>query len=95
MVPQLAEAGPCSSDIAELVTTIQQPSVKALRTAISQCSTAPPVNAGIREAGRRAFAVAILGNGSAAKRLDMYGERVGCTGALNAVRRMYVLVDKQ
>jgi hypothetical protein len=30
-----------------------------------------------------------------AKGLDTEGERVGCIGALNAARRMYVLVDKQ
>jgi hypothetical protein len=30
-----------------------------------------------------------------AKRLDMYGDRFGCIGALNAARSMYVLVAKQ
>jgi hypothetical protein len=30
-----------------------------------------------------------------AKRLDMKGQRVGCIGAINAARRIYVLVDKQ
>jgi hypothetical protein len=30
-----------------------------------------------------------------AKRLDMQGVRVDCISALNAARRMYVLVDKQ
>jgi hypothetical protein len=30
-----------------------------------------------------------------AKRLDMYGDRFGCIGTLNATRSMYVLVAKQ
>jgi hypothetical protein len=54
MVPQLAEAGPCSSDIAELETTVQFSGKSAWRTrpAISQRSIAPTVNAGIGEMGR-------------------------------------------
>jgi hypothetical protein len=30
-----------------------------------------------------------------AKRLDMYGDRLGCTGALNAARAMSVLVVRE
>jgi hypothetical protein len=30
-----------------------------------------------------------------AKRLDMYGDRLGCTGALNAARAMSVLVARE
>jgi len=35
------------------------------------------------------------GTDARAKRLDMEGERFACIGALNAARRMYVLVAKQ
>jgi hypothetical protein len=91
IAPQLGEAGPCSIDIAELETTIQQPGVKAL-AALGQ----PSVNVQLDrkstpKSARRAdeplrsqFSATV----TRAKRLDMYGDRLGCIGALNAARGM-------
>ena len=94
-VPQLAEAGPCSSDIAELGITIQRSSVRTLGELEQQ-----PVNVQLRhqskpDSARRTdqqsqFSATV----ARAKRLDMYGDRFGCFGALNAARHMYVLVAR-
>ena len=94
VAPQVAEAGPCGSDIAELERTIQQPGVKALGPGQQSVN----IQLGIRaaqESSTRAeehlhsqFSATV----ARAKRLDTHGDRIGCTGALNAARRMYVLV---
>jgi hypothetical protein len=96
MVPRLSEAGPCSSDIADLETTIHQPGVEALGEPEQQSASVPP-NLPAPEMARRAdehlqsqFSATV----ARAKRLDMYGDRVGCSGALNAAKAMYLLVDK-
>jgi hypothetical protein len=95
IVPQLAEAGPCSSDIAELEITIQRSSVRALGELEQQ-----PVNVQLRHQAKPDSAKrtdeqsqfsAIVAR---AKRLDIYGDRFGCFGALNAARHMYVLVAR-
>ena len=94
-MPQLAEAGPCSSDIAELEKTVQQPGVEALDGVGHQSaklSHATPRSA--RQADEH-LQSQFWATVARAKRLDIYGDRVGCTGALNAARRMYVLVAKQ
>jgi len=89
--PKCSDAGPCSNDIAELETAIQQPRAKVvggreLRSQMPHRLTLdidghlqPPLSATIARA----------------KRLDLHGDRVGCFGALTAARRMYVLVAKQ
>jgi hypothetical protein len=90
--PRLAEAGPCSSDIAALETTIRLPGVEALGGSREQSINELAVRSS-RQADEHLqsqFSATI----ARAKRLDMYGDRVGCTGALNAARGMYVLVDK-
>jgi hypothetical protein len=98
MVPQHAEAGPCSSDIAELETTVQQFSGKALGGLDQQSVSVQLRRQSTPETARWAdehlqsqFSATV----ARAKRLDTHGDRVGCTGALNAARRMYVLVAKQ
>jgi hypothetical protein len=92
MAPQFAEAGPCSSDIAELEIAIQQPSANPL-SGPPQLRQQPTPEL-VRRADERLqsqFAATI----ARAKRLDMKGQRVGCIGAINAARRMYVLIDRR
>ena len=98
MVPQLAKAGPCSSDIAELETTVQQFSGKALRGLDQQSVSVQLRRQSTPESARWAdqhlqsqFSATV----ARAKQLDTHGDRVGCTGALDAARRMYVLVAQQ
>jgi hypothetical protein len=94
MAPQFAEGGPCRSDIAELETGIQQPGVNLLsgpgrQSVDSQLSHQPTPKLVRRLHSQFSATVA------RAKRLDTKGQRLGCIGAINAARRMYVLVDKQ
>jgi hypothetical protein len=98
MLPQVAKAGPCASDIAELETTLQQPGIEAVG-APSQLSIAaePGLRSTSGVAGQTGehwwpqFSATI----ARAKRLDVYGDRLGCTGALNAARGMFVLVERE
>jgi len=98
IMPQFAEAGPCASDIAELETTIQQPGVEELG-ALGQGSTEAERSRRLTPSPSRQadehpwpqFSATI----ARAKRLDMYGDRLGCAGALNAARAMFVLVARQ
>jgi hypothetical protein len=96
-VPQLAEAGPCSSDIADLETDIHLPGLEPLG-APERKSTGVPPNQPTPELARQTderlqsqFSATV----ARARRLDMHGDRVGCTGAINAARGMYVLVDRR
>jgi hypothetical protein len=91
MVPQFADAGPCSSDIAELETTVHLPGVEPLDESGRQSISAPPELARQADEHLQSQFSATMAR---AKRLDMYGDRVGCTGALNAARGIYVLVDR-
>jgi hypothetical protein len=96
MVPRFADAGPCSTDIAELETTIHLPGVEALgapRRLSATIQSNLPTPGLARRADERLqsqFSATV----ARAKRLDMHGDRVGCIGALNAARAVYVLVDK-
>jgi hypothetical protein len=96
-VPRLAEAGPCSSDIADLETAIHLPGLEPLG-APERKSTSVPPNQPTPELARQTderlqsqFSATV----ARARRLDMHGDRVGCTGAINAARGMYVLVDRR
>jgi hypothetical protein len=92
MAPQFAEAGPCTSDIAELKTAIQQPGVNLLSGPGRQSVDPQPSHQPTPELVRRLhsqFSATV----ARAKRLDTKGQRVGCIGVINAARRMYVLVD--
>jgi hypothetical protein len=94
MVPTFAEAGPCSGGIAELESAVQlfggnAPTRLERRSVGSRPDRQPlPALAGRLQSQ---FSATI----ARAKRLDMEGERVGCIGALNAARGMYVLVARQ
>jgi hypothetical protein len=94
MAPQFAEAGPCSSDIAELETAIQQPGVNLLsgpgRQSVDPQRSHQPTPELARQLHSQ-FSATV----ARAKRLDTKGQRIGCIGAINAARRMYVPVDKQ
>jgi hypothetical protein len=94
MAPQFAQAGPCSSDIAELETTIQQPGVNLLSRPGPQ-SVDPQLSHQLTPELVRRLHSQFSATVARAKRLDAKGQRVGCIGAINAARRMYVLVDKQ
>jgi hypothetical protein len=94
LAPQLAEAGPCSSDIAELETAIQQPGIKLPSGPGRQSVTSHPTPELARQPDER-LQSQLSATVARAKRLDMKGERIGCFGALNAARRMYVLVDTE
>jgi multidrug resistance efflux pump len=93
-----AQSGPCSSDIAELETTVQQPGVKALGGVGQQSVGVQLRHQSTPESARPAderlqsqFSATV----ARAKRPDVNGDRFGCIGALNAARRMYVPVDRQ
>ena len=98
ITPQLGEAGPCSSDIAGLETTIQRPGVTALGALGRPSANIQLGRKSIVKSARPAdehFWSQFSATIARAKRLDRYGDRFGCIGALNAARSMYVLVAEQ
>jgi hypothetical protein len=96
-VPRLAEAGPCSSDIADLETAIHLPRLEPRGGPERQSTSVAPNHLTPELAGQAAerlqsqFSATV----ARARRLDMHGDRVGCTGAINAARGKYVLVDSK
>jgi hypothetical protein len=94
MPPRLAEAGPCSSDITDLETAIRlfggnPPAGQERQSADAQPNHQPAPNLAKRRQVQFSATMA------RAKRLDTEGDRFGCIGAVNAARRMYVLVATQ
>jgi hypothetical protein len=85
MLPQHAEAGPCSSDIAGLETAIWL---------VGGSLPAQPKHQPAPDLARRRQAQ-FSATVARAKRLDTKGDRFGCIGALNAARGMSVLVARQ
>jgi hypothetical protein len=85
LLPQRAEAGPCSSDIAGLET--------AIRLAGGSLPARPNHQPAPDLARRRQ--VQFSATMARAKRLDTDGDRFGCIGALNAARGISVLVARQ
>jgi hypothetical protein len=90
-VPRLAEADPCSSDIADLETAIHLPGLEPLGGPEPQSTGVPELAKRTDERLQSQFSATV----APARRLDMYRDRVGCTGAINAARGMYVLVDRR
>jgi hypothetical protein len=90
-VPRLAEAGPCSSDIADLESAIHLPGLDPLGGPERQSTGVPELAKRTDERLQSQFSATV----ARARRLDMYRDRVGCTGAINAARGMYVLVDRR
>jgi hypothetical protein len=94
VAPHFAKAGPCSGGIAELETAVQQfggnaPSRPERHPVTTQPDRLPLPDLAMRLQSQFSATVA------RAKRLDTQGERIGCIGALNAARHMYVLVARQ
>jgi hypothetical protein len=98
MLPQVAKAGPCASDIAELETTLQQPGVEAVGVPGQVPIDAKPSHrlaSGVAEQTDEHRWPQFSATIARAKRLDVYGDRLGCTAALNAARGMFVLVERE
>jgi hypothetical protein len=97
-MPQFVKAGPCTSDIAEWETTSQQPGIEALATpgqaSIDTERSRPLTPGSTRQADEHSWPQ-LSATIARAKRLDMYGDRLGCTSALNAARAMSVLVARE
>jgi hypothetical protein len=90
-----AHAGPCTADIAQFETAIRQSAgdpmagLTAPQSVSAQLNHQPTVTSVKREKERlKSRFDAIM---TRAKRLDARGDRAGCTGALNAAKRMYIL----
>lgn len=91
----IALAGPCSSDIAQFEAAIRQSAsdpmagLAARQTTAAQMNRQPTVGSVKREEAelKSQFAATM----ARAKRLDARGDRAGCTRALNAAKRMYIL----
>jgi hypothetical protein len=87
-----AHAGPCTADIAQFKTAIRQSAsdpmagLTARQSVPAQLDRQPTVISMKRENERPKSQFA-----ARAKRLDARGDRAGCTGALNAAKRMYIL----
>lgn len=90
-----AQAGPCSSDIAQFEAAIRQSAsnpmagLSARQTVAAQLDRQPTVASMKQEEARlkSQFAATM----ARAKRLDAKGDRKGCNSALNAAKRMYIL----
>jgi hypothetical protein len=90
-----AHAGPCTAAIAQFEAAIRASAgnpmagLTARQTTAAQLDRQPTV-ASMRQEEERLkseFAATM----TRAKRLDAKGDRKGCTGALNAAKRMYIL----
>lgn len=90
-----AHAGPCSADIAQFEKAIRDSAgnpyagLMAPQTVGAQLDRQPTPESlkRARDRLRSEFAATM----ARAKRLDAKGDRSGCTSALNAARRMYIL----
>lgn len=90
-----AHAGPCTAAIAQFEAAIRASAGNPMAGLMARQSTAAqldrqPTVASMRQEEERLkseFAATM----ARAKRLDAKGDRKGCTGALNAAKRMYIL----
>ena len=94
LMPQFAEAGPCSSGIAELESAVQLFGENASARPERQSVNAQPARQPLPDLASR-LQLQFSATMARAKRLDAQGERIGCLGALSAARHIYVLVAKQ
>jgi hypothetical protein len=93
IAPHFAKAGPCSGGIAELETAVQQFGGNTPGQ-LAQSVNTEHDRQSLPDLAMRLH-LQFLATVARAKRLDMQGERIGCIGALNAARHMYVLVARQ
>ena len=91
----VANAGPCSADIAQFEKAIRDSAgnpyagLMAPQSLAAQIDRQPtPESVKQTKARLRSQFAATMAR---AKRLDAKGDRAGCTSALNAARRMYIL----
>jgi len=90
-----AQAGPCGADIAQFEAAVRQSAtdpnagLAAPQTVGGQLGDQPTV-ASMKRAEQR-LKSRFLANLARAKRLDAKGDRLGCTRALTAAKRMYIL----
>jgi hypothetical protein len=91
----IAQAGPCSADIAQFETAIRQSAgnpyagLQAPQSVAAQLDRQPTPES-LKQAQdrlRSQFAATM----ARAKRLDAKGDRPGCASALAAAKRMYIL----
>ena len=93
--PAFAHAGPCTAAIAQFEAAVRASAgnpmagLMARQTTAAQMNRQPTVASVDQEQERlKAQFAATMAR---AKRLDARRDRKGCTGALNAARRMYIL----
>jgi hypothetical protein len=93
--PEFAQAGPCSDDIAQFEAAVRQSAhnpnagLTAPQSIGADLNHQPTV-ASMKRAEARMKAK-FSANLARAKALDKQGNRAGCTRALNAAKRMYIL----
>jgi hypothetical protein len=91
----VAQAGPCSGDIAEFEAAMRRSAgnpnagLTAPQSAGAQLDRQPTPDS-LKRAQERLQAK-FSASMARAKRLDAKGDRAGCTRALNAAKRMYIL----
>ena len=90
-----AYAGPCTAQIAEFEAAIRQSSGNPMAGLTARQSVAAqldrqPTPESLKQANER-LKSQFDANMARAKRLDAQGNRSGCTRALNAAKRMYIL----
>jgi hypothetical protein len=90
-----AYAGPCTAQIAQFETAIRQSSGNPMAGLTARQSVAAqldrqPTPESLRQANQR-LKSQFDATMARAKRLDAQGNRSGCTRALNAAKRMYIL----
>jgi hypothetical protein len=90
-----AQAGPCSNDIAQFEAAIRQSASDPMAGLSARQSVAAQLNRQPTAASMKRAEARLKSQFAAtmarAKRLDARGDRTGCTSALNAAKRMYVL----
>jgi len=93
--PAFAQAGPCSDDIAQFEAAIRQSAgnpnagLTAPQSVGAQLEHQPTPGS-VKRAEERLHAK-FSATMARAKRLDKQGDRAGCTSALSAAKRMYIL----
>jgi hypothetical protein len=91
----IAHAGPCSADIAQFEKAIRASAgnpfagIMAPQSAAAQTDRQPTPESirHVQDRLRAKFSATM----ARAKRLDAMGNRLGCTSALSAAKRMYIL----
>jgi len=90
-----AQAGPCSADIAQFEAAVRQSAnypyagLTAPQTVGAQLGQQP--TAASMKRAEQQLKSEFMANLARAKRLDARGDRVDCTRALTAAKRMYIL----